>query len=151
MPMNIENYQNLHQSWKKSQILGKMSQYVVNAKNEVIPKSIAIGTLKIKQQLKEKKQVHVNEVYVQSKTTRNPYKRNRNNKINNSTTQYSCFICGGSDHKIFDYLHCQATLEMLKNKKANFKSKKENVVINMVLAVTTRVKSPKLTHSRKRK
>ncbi len=72
------------------------------------------------------------------KTTENPYKGNKNNKTNNYTIQYSCVICGGLDHKIFNCLHWQTTLEMFKNKKANFESKKENVVVNMVLVVTTR-------------
>lgn len=64
-------------------------------------------------------------------------------KISNTTTQYSCFICGGPNHKIYDHLHQQATLEMFKNKKTNFAPKKENVIVNMVLVVTTRNQVPK--------
>jgi hypothetical protein len=93
--------------------------------------------------LKEKNEVHVNEVFAQLKIIGNPYKGNRNNKINNTATQYSCFICGGPNHKISDHSHQQATLEMFKNKKTNFASKKENVVVNMVLVVTTRNQVPK--------
>jgi hypothetical protein len=79
----------------------------------------------------------VNEVFAHSKIPTNPYKGNYNNKTGNTTTQYSCFICGALDHKIFDCSHQWAALEMLKNK-ANFKPKKENVAINMVLVKTTR-------------
>ncbi len=49
----------------------------------------------------------MNEVFASSKTTINPYKGNQNNKISNTTTLYSCFICGGPNHKIFDRLHWQ--------------------------------------------
>jgi hypothetical protein len=50
------------------------------------------------------------------------------------------FICGEPNHKSFDYLHWWvATLEMFKDKKANSEPKKENVAINMVLAVITKI------------
>ncbi len=39
---------------------------------------------------------------------------------------------------MFNCSHRQVALEMFKNKKANSESKKENVVVNMVLVVMTR-------------
>ncbi len=74
--------------------------------------------------MKEKKSIQVNEISTQLKTTKNPFKGNQNNKIGETTIQYFCFIYGGLDHKIFDCPHCQAVLEIFKNKKVNSKQKK---------------------------
>ncbi len=56
---------------------------------------------------------------------------------------YHCFICNFVKHKIYDYLYKDVAQVMFKEKAMATTPKKDNVAINMVLAVTTCSHIPK--------
>ncbi len=70
---------------------------------------------------------------------RNKYgnKRGRGEANKSSSIIYHCFICNFVEHKIYDYFHKNAIQVMLREKAMAVTPKKKNVVVNMVLAVTT--------------
>jgi hypothetical protein len=51
---------------------------------------------------------------------------------------YRYFICNSIKHKIYDYPYKDAVQAMFKEKAVVATPKKDNVVVNMVLAITTR-------------
>ncbi len=50
---------------------------------------------------------------------------------------YHCFICNSIQHKIYDYFHKDIAQAMFKEKAAMIAPKKDDVIIDMVLVVTT--------------
>lgn len=50
---------------------------------------------------------------------------------------YRCFICNFVEHKIYDFLHKYTAQAMFKEKEMVVTPKKDDVVMNMVLVITT--------------
>ncbi len=50
---------------------------------------------------------------------------------------YRCFICNFIEHKIYDYFHKDVAQAMFREKVAVATPKEDDVVVNMVLVVTT--------------
>jgi hypothetical protein len=90
--------------------------------------------------LKDKKEVAVNGVLAQFGGTGNKSSSKRGQGKGNKSTSiiYCCFICNSIEHQIYDYLHKDATQAMFKEKVAVATFKKDDVVVNMVLAVSIR-------------
>ncbi len=56
---------------------------------------------------------------------------------------YHCFICNFFEHKIYDCLHKDISQGMFREKVMIVTPKKDDVVVNMVLAITTHSQIPK--------
>jgi hypothetical protein len=89
--------------------------------------------------LKDKNEVVVNGVSIQPNGTRikfnNKGGRKEANKYNSII--YCCFIYNFVEHKIYDYPHKDAIQDMFREKATTTTPKEDDVVVNMVLAITT--------------
>jgi hypothetical protein len=70
-------------------------------------------------------------------------KRGRKKTNKSSSIIYYCFICNSVKHKIYNYPHKDMAHAMFKEKAVVIAPKKEDVVLNMVLVVTTHSEIPK--------
>jgi hypothetical protein len=89
--------------------------------------------------LKDKNEVIVNGILAQPGGAKNKSSNKANRKEVNKSSSiiYCCFICNFVEHKIYHYLHKNATWAMFKEKATVIAPKKDDVVVNMVLVITT--------------
>jgi hypothetical protein len=92
--------------------------------------------------LKDKKKVALNGVSTQTNGgARNKVNNKRGGEKPNKFDSiiYHCFIYNYVEHKIYYYPHKDITQAMLKEKATTIAPKKEEIAINMVLTITTRI------------
>jgi hypothetical protein len=95
--------------------------------------------------LKDKKEVVVNGVSTQLNGTRSKSNnKGGHEKVNKfGSIIYHCFICNFFEHKIYDCLHKDVGQTMFREKAMTDAPKKNDVVVNMVLAIITHNQIPK--------
>jgi hypothetical protein len=96
--------------------------------------------------LKDKKEVAMNGVSAQIDGGTRNKSNNKGGRIEGNKSRsiiYRCFICNSIEHKIYNCFHKDTTQAKFKEKAIAIAPKKEDVVVNMVLIITTHNQIPK--------
>jgi hypothetical protein len=90
--------------------------------------------------LKDKQKIIVNGILAQPSGIRTKLHNKRGHGETNKSNSiiYLYFICNSIEHKIYDCLYKDAAHAMFKEKATTITPKKDDVAVNMVLAITTR-------------